>query len=695
MSNESASNMRDIWQNVNVLKAIIQSSPTAIAVISLEGKVRLLNYGAEQMFGWREKEVLGDFFPVFQNKEDIFRKMVDEEIIVNHESKLCKRSGLMMDVIFSSVHLYDDDKRFIGILVIFKDITKRKKTEAHLQQSLKDLRDIKFALDQSSILAITDPQGRIRYVNNKFCEISQYSREELLGQDHRIINSGYHPKSFFRNMWKTIQSGKVWRGEVRNRKKNGEYYWVFTTIVPFLDKDGKPYQYVSIRTDITEQKKAQERINFLAYYDELTMLPNRRLFKMKLEEAIEEAKETGEEIAVFCIDLDRFKMVNDTLGHRYGDILLKLVANKLKKCLGEKDMIARHSGDEFVIFVREAAPEKVEKIAKSMIASLETPFLLDKHPYYITASIGISRFPHNGETAEELFQKADIAINRVKEHGKNHYRFYDLEMDHLLTREAKIEKNLRGAIKRNEFSLHYQPKMDLKTLEIIGMEALLRWNNEELGNVSPAEFIPVAEDTGIILSIGEWVFRSVCRQLKAWEEAGRKLLTVSVNLSFRQFQDPKLVDMIETIIKEMDVDPRLLEIELTENIAVHDKEFVSEKLHALRNLGVKISIDDFGTGYSSLSYLKDYPIDTIKIDKSFIDEIYKTGESSIVRAIIAMSHSMFLNVVAEGVETREQLEYLRKNNCNSIQGYIISRPLPADEFEKQFLLDNESLSVEQ
>lgn len=686
MPNESIMDISNIWENVNVLQAIIQSSPIAIVVIDKDGKVKLLNYGAEMMFGWNEQEIVGEVFPIFANRIDVLQTISKQEVVENYEVQFSNKTGLAIDVSFSSVHLFDKENMLYGVLVIFKDISERKREEFELKRSLKELTDIKFALDQSAIIAITDRAGRITYVNDTFCEMSQYSREELLGQDHRIINSGYHPKSFFKDMWKTIGSGKIWRGEVRNRKKNGEYYWVFTTIVPMLRQDGKPYRYISIRTDITEQKKAQERVKFLAYYDELTLLPNRRLFKMKLEEALNEAIKTNEEIAILCIDLDRFKMVNDTLGHHYGDMLLRFAAKKMKKCLHENDLIARHGGDEFVMFIRDVTRDKIENIARNLIKSFEAPFLLGNNQYFISGSIGISRFPHDGYSFDELIQKADIAINRVKEQGKNHFQFYDLEMDQLITRESTIEKNLREAIHNNEFTLHYQPKMELETSEIVGMEALLRWNNKELGFVSPAEFIPVAEDTGMIIPIGEWVLRTVCKQLKEWELAGRKLKTVSINLSFRQFQDPSLIDMFQSVINETGVDPHFLEIELTENIAAHDKDFVSQKLQAIRSLGVKISIDDFGTGYSSLKYLKDYPIDSIKIDKSFVDEIFHTGESSIVRAIIAMSHSMYLSVVAEGVETKEQLEYLKNNNCNTIQGYLISRPLPADEFEKKFLM---------
>ncbi|WP_096201132.1 sensor domain-containing protein [Bacillus sp. FJAT-45350] len=691
MKNEERAIKNKLWENPDILKTLVQSSPIAIIVINFNGEVKMLNYGAESMFGWREGEILGRYFPVFFNddgNEIILETLQSEEVIEGREAIFQKRSGLLIDINFSSVHLYDGDGSFIGILLMMKDISKRKRAEYDSKTSLKELKDIKFALDQSSIIAVTEPNGSIRYVNDKFCEISKYTRGELLGQDHRIVNSGYHPKEFFAEMWKTIANGKVWKGEVKNKAKDGQQYWVHTTIVPFLNEHGKPYQYVSIRTDITERKKAEERARYLAYYDELTGLPNRRYFRHKLIEILKKAEKDNEQVAILCIDLDRFKMINDTFGHRYGDLLLKSVAARLKDSLRPEDIIARYGGDEFIISLSTVTCEEIKQLARRILSALDVAFRLDRNDHFTTCSIGISVFPQDGETIEELAQKADIAINRVKAEGKNNFQFYISDMDSAISREVLIEKNLRKALENNELELFYQPKVNVATEQVIGMEALLRWKNSELGFVSPAEFIPIAEETGLIVPIGDWVIKQACIQNKQWQEKGYAPIRVSVNLSVRQFQESGLVQNIEMILKETNLDPQYLELEITENIAVHEKEFVNHKLHSIREKGISISIDDFGTGYSSLSYLKDYPIDTLKIDKSFVDEITKTGDSSIVRAIIAMSHSLHLKVIAEGVEDLEQLQFLRKHNCNEIQGYFISKPLPAHEFETNFLVRN-------
>ncbi|OLO42918.1 hypothetical protein BTR23_01910 [Alkalihalophilus pseudofirmus] len=654
-----------------------------MAVLDINGKVTLLNYGAETLFGWQESELIGREFPAFvtEDKETIFDQMRSEEIIENQEAVLKKRSGLHIDVTYSSVHLYENN-RWVGILFMSKDITKSKKAEIELKQSLKELNDIKFALDQASIIAITDPVGNIRYVNDKFCEISKFSRNELLGQNHRIVSSGHHSRTFFREMWVTIRNGQVWQGEVKNRAKDGEYYWMHTTIVPFLNENGIPYQYVSIRTDISERKLAEEKVHFLAYYDELTLLPNRTYFKEHLKKTLAEG--TDEQIAVISIDLDRFKIVNDTLGHRYGDLLLKAVANRLKMNLRPEDVIVRHGGDEFLIYLRDVTYEEIKFVVRNCMNSLRIPIRLDQSDHFATISMGISIYPQDGNTYEELYQKADIALNRVKKLGKNSFQFFKSDMDHGLSRELQIEKNLRKALEQNEFSLHYQPKQDVKTQQIVGMEALIRWNSSELGQVSPAEFIPIAEETGMISEIGDWVLRTACQQTADWQQRGFKPISVSVNLSARQFLNPKIVDTITKVLKETQLAPVYLELEITETIAVHEKDYVNGQLHTLRNIGIKISIDDFGTGYSSLSYLKDYPIDTLKIDKSFVDEILKSGDSSIVRAIIAMAHSLQMSVIAEGVEESDQLEFLKAHQCDQIQGYLISKPVSSTEFEQLF-----------
>lgn len=678
----------NIWGNNDMLKTIIQSSPLSIIVLNTNGEVQLLNYGAEAFFGWKEEEIIGRYYPIFPEEQDenMLERLIREEIIVEEYATVQKRSGLFAEVVFSSVQLNYLNDLFSGIVVMISDVTKRKKAELDFKQSLRELKDIKFALDQSSIIALTDSKGVIRYVNEKFCEISKYSRNELLGANHRIVNSGYHSEQFFKNMWVTISRGKVWRGEIKNRAKDGNTYWVDTTIVPFLNEEGIPYQYISIRSDISERKRAEERVRFLAYYDELTSLPNRRMFRDELTLALKKSALLKEQVAVLCINLDRFKLVNDTLGYRMGNLLLKGVAERLQKNLTDDQFIARHGADEFLIFLPNSNSEEASQCAKRILSAMKQEFYLDVNEHVTTCSIGISLFPDDGDTFEELTQKANIAITRAKKFGKDSYQFFEREMDSVITRELMIEKNLRKALDREEFQLVYQPKMDVASGEIIGVEALLRWNNCELGQVSPAEFIPIAEETGLIVPIGEWVMRTACIQQREWQDSGYKPLVMSVNLSVRQFQEASLVEMIEQILQETRLAPRWLELEITENFAAHKKQEVSQKLNALKALGVTISIDDFGKGYSSLSYLSYFPVDTLKIDKTFIDEFIETGDSPIARAIIAMAHSLHLSVVAEGVEVREQLIFLKDHRCDMIQGYYFSRPLPAIDLEKQFFI---------
>ena len=433
--------------------------------------------------------------------------------------------------------------------------------------------------------------------------------------------------------------------------------------------------------EISERKRAEERLNYMAHYDQLTGLPNRILFNDLLKQAMIEAAAHERLVALMFLDLDRFKTINDTLGHETGDALLKAVAERLRDCLRRGDTVARLSGDEFaLVFADMAHIDDASRLAQKILDRFTTPFRIGERDLFITSSIGITLYPFDQDDANTLLKNADAAMYRAKEQGRNNYQFYTSEMNVRALERLSFETNLRQALERDEFILHYQPKVDLVTGNVIGMEALLRWQNPELGLVSPAEFIPLAEETGLIVAIGEWVIRTACKQNKAWQAAGLPSLRISVNLSARQFKEKNLVERVAQALKETGLEARYLELELTESL-LQTPETTITPLKELHALGIHLSIDDFGTGYSSLSYLKRFPIDTLKIDRSFVRDITTDADdAAIANAIITMAHSLGMYVVAEGVETGEQLAFLCQRKCDSMQGYYFSKPLPADAF---------------
>ncbi|MBD2482892.1 bifunctional diguanylate cyclase/phosphodiesterase [Planktothrix sp. FACHB-1365] len=557
-----------------------------------------------------------------------------------------------------------------------------------LKRSYKELSDFKFALDQSSIVAITDARGCITYANDKFCEISKYSREELIGKNHRFVNSGYHSKQFFKTLWSTIQSGKIWRGEIRNQAKDGTYYWVDTTIIPFLDDNGKPYQYIAIRNDITERKKAEYQLLYDVFHDRLTGLGNRSLLINEIEKSIEQVQKYPEELfAVLFLDLDRFKVVNDSLGRIVGDQLLMAFSHLLQSLVCYPNIVARLGGDEFAILLKSIqSPLEAIDLAKHINHILTNPFEIGGSQVFKTTSIGIVLGTNHYYQAENVLRDADIAMHQAKEKGKGCLEIFDKEIHDKALFKMQLEIELRQALMKQEFVVYYQPIINLKTGKITGFEALVRWQHPQRGMISPAEFIPLAEETGLIVPIGNWVLQQACEQLQKWQilrdgENSIYPLTLNVNFSAQQFHLSNVIEIVETIMNQSNICLWDLKIELTESVLM-DNQTTLEGIAQLKSYHIGLSIDDFGTGYSSLSYLHRFPLDTLKIDRSFIQNIGERGrETEIVLAIISLAHNLGMDVVAEGVETEEQLNQLRLFNCEYGQGYLFSKPLSSEATE--------------
>jgi diguanylate cyclase (GGDEF)-like protein/PAS domain S-box-containing protein len=451
---------------------------------------------------------------------------------------------------------------------------------------------------------------------------------------------------------------------------------------PLFDAHGNFTGYRGVGKDITAAKAAEERIQYLAYHDGLTSLPNRSMFSQLLNHGISRAHRYNKKMAVLFIDLDRFKNINDTLGHEAGDLLLQQVGTRLKDSLRQSDTVARLGGDEFVVLLEEVGERQVvATIAHKLLSSIIKPFNMLGQEFRVTASIGISTYPDDGQDEQTLMKNADIAMYRAKEEGKNNFQFHSEQMDTHSFERLALESSLRRALERNEFELHYQAKMDLRTGQMTGMEALVRWAHPDLGMVSPAQFIPLAEETGLIVPIGKWVLRTACLQNKAWQDEGLPPLSVAVNLSARQFTDENLLPDIAAILNESGMDPGFLELEITESMVMHRVDKAVQILTELKKIGIRLAIDDFGTGYSSLSNLKRFPIDTIKVDRSFIRDIPGDAEDkALTKAIIAMGQTLSLTVTAEGVETQEQVDFLRQHSCNEFQGYYFNKPVPAEHF---------------
>ncbi len=559
-----------------------------------------------------------------------------------------------------------------GVFFIL-DITARKVAEAQLRKLI-------LAVEHSpTAIVITDINATIEYVNPKFYQLTGYAPEEVLGRTPRILQSGLTPVETYQTLWETILSGQEWHGEFHDRKKNGQIYWCLQSISPVKNECGEITHFVSVTEDISERKHSESVIRHLAFYDPLTDLPNRTLFRDRLEQAVILAERNGHSFALMYLDLDRFKNVNDTLGHPMGDRLLKAVAERMCQGVRDSDTVARLGGDEFAVIVQDmSVSEDAMRLAEHLLQILAVPFFIGEHELFTSFSIGISIYPQDAVDIDLLIKAADVALYRAKELGRNNCQFFTSDMNTMALEHLIIENQLQHALERNELVLHYQPQIKLNDGTICGIEALVRWQHPERGMVSPGTFIPIAEDSGLIVPIGEWVLREACVTNKAWLDAGLPEMLVAVNVSAKQLRQKDFLDTVVKVLDETGLPPHLLEIELTESCVMQNPEQAIAILEALKAMGIKLAMDDFGTGYSSLAYLKRLPFNKIKIDRSFVIDVATDEDSSaIVSTIIAMTHSMHRIVIAEGVETLEQLDFLRAGGCDEIQGYYFSRPLEA------------------
>ena len=545
----------------------------------------------------------------------------------------------------------------------------------------------------TAAIMVTDPAGYIVQVNDSFSRLTGYSPADVLDQQPRLLTADRQEANQLKHVLASLQHSGSWEGEILQKRKTGELYPSWVGITAVRDEEGDLVSFVCFFSDISERKASERRIHRLAYYDALTHLPNRTLFQDRLHTALQQAERNGQWVVLMFLDLDRFKPINDSLGHAAGDRMLQEVATRLSACVSQDDTVARMGGDEFTLLLpsqgdREIALKRAIQVAELILGRLARPFTLEGREFFVTASIGVALSPQDGAELSLLMKNADTAMYHAKEMGKNNFQFYQAEMNARALERLELESDLRRALELGEFVLHYQPQFTGDGRRLTGAEALLRWQHPRRGLVPPSEFIPVLEEIGLVAQVGDWLLAEACKQLRSWHKAKVRVPKVSVNLSARQFADGQLGERIAAILYETGIPPACLELELTESILMSDVAEAMQILSGLKRLGLAIAVDDFGTGYSSLNYLKQFPIDVLKIDRSFVDGLpHGEQDAQIARAIIAMAHSLNLMVIAEGVESQAQLDFLREHGCDEVQGYLFGRPMPAEQFGMLYASD--------
>jgi len=587
-----------------------------------------------------------------------------------------KKDGALIHVDIASRDFQFSDR--VARLVLANDVTEKKQAEEQLRLAASALENA------AEGVMIYSEQRRIVFVNRAFTRITGYSVAEAMGQSADFLRSTEHDAGFYEGVWSQIRDTGSWQGELSRRRKDGAIYPEWRSISAVRDSAGNTTHFVAVFSDISQANEAKERLQFLAHHDALTGLPNRVLFKERVQEALNRANRHGSLVGVLFIDLDRFKDINDSLGHGMGDQLLQAVTTRLKACVRATDTVARLGGDEFTVLVEDLGQSQdAARVAEKVLAALADAFALGDHQVFVSGSIGVTCYPQDGGDAETLLKNADAAMYRAKESGRDNFQFFSAEMNARALDRLVMTNNLRAALERDEFLLHYQPIFDLASGRLNAVEALVRWQHPKDGLVPPGRFIPIAEESGLIAPIGEWVLKTACAQMKAWIDAGIAPRRMAVNLSARQFKQKDLTQRIAAILQETGLAPQFLELEITESMVMADPAEAEKVLRQLHDSGIMLAIDDFGTGYSSLSYLKRFPIDFLKIDRSFVRDIpQNTDDVAIARSIIALAKGLDLRVIAEGVETQEQRTFLDMEGCEEAQGYLLGKPADAGAIER-------------
>ena len=642
----------------------------------------MLDQTREQLLG----RTLGQVLTLHDKKND---KLVTDEVLFKLESEpVLRRDGLRLtlqngdhvDVSIGASRIITPEGERLGFAMLIQDTTEH-------NRMLAELYKLSMAAEQTAdAVMITDPAGVIEYVNKSFESMTGYSRDQTLGKKPSLLKSGYHDPAYFKNMWDKLSAGAAFRDVFVNRKQDGTIYYDEKTITPLRSNNGTIIHYLSVGSDITERMHTEARLQHFATHDLQTDLPNRALFQDRLTQSLLKSQRNGRIVGVLFLGIDRMQIINENLGHNIGDACIKQVAERITSTLRSGDTVSRFGGDEFsVLLDNMASADDIAPVLRNLLEVIAAPIHIAGRELVLTVSAGISIAPHDSKDTEVLIRNAEVALRKAKLDGNNRYQFFTADMNARAFELMNMESALRHALEKNEYLLYYQPIFSLADNSLAGFEALLRWQHPEFGLVQPADFIPLLEDTGLIIPVGLWVLQQACRQQKIWEAHYGKPITMAVNLSPLQLRHETLVDDIAGVLRKENMPSHRLYLEVTESMLMQDVDHGAEIMQAIGRLGIDFALDDFGTGYSSLSYLTRLPVTTLKVDRAFVRDVpFNKNSSKVTQTIVALGHSLGLRTIAEGVETEAQTRFMREHNCGYVQGFLFGRPLPADQCEQFF-----------